>query len=107
MTSVNRPCCRMQPFVDATSWIAAAILLVVVTSPTLAQEPLAVEDSTAKAEKDMKSYTELIEHTDIKIELVPIKGGEFVMGSPDDEEGREGAMRADCCAVAAENRHHE
>lgn len=89
MTSVNRPCCRMQPFVHATSWIAAAILLVVVTSPTLAQEPLAVEDSTAKAEKDMKSYTELIEHTDIKIELVPIKGGEFVMGSPDDEEGRE------------------
>jgi formylglycine-generating enzyme required for sulfatase activity len=79
----------MQPFVHATSWFAATILLVVGTSTALAQEPLAVDDSTAKTETDMKSYTELIEHTDIKIELVPIKGGEFVMGSPDDEDGRE------------------
>ena len=26
----------------------------------------------------MKEYTELIEHTDAKIEMVPIKGGEFL-----------------------------
>ena len=50
---------------------------------------LPVENSDAKAEAEMKAYTELIEHTDAKIEMVPIKGGEFLMGSPDDEEGRE------------------
>jgi len=37
----------------------------------------------------MKEYVELIEHTDAKIEMVPIKGGEFLMGSPEDEEGRD------------------
>ena len=35
----------------------------------------------------MKEYVELIEHTDAKIEMVPVKGGEFTMGSPDSEEG--------------------
>jgi formylglycine-generating enzyme required for sulfatase activity len=49
---------------------------------------LPVPGSDAKTEVDMKEYTELIEHTDCKIEMVPIKGGEFLMGSPADEPGR-------------------
>ena len=36
----------------------------------------------------MKPYAELIEHTDVTIEMVPIRGGKFLMGSPDGEKGR-------------------
>jgi formylglycine-generating enzyme required for sulfatase activity len=36
----------------------------------------------------MKPYEQPIMHTDTTIEMVPIAGGTFVMGSPDDEEGR-------------------
>src|SRR5437016_10725521 len=50
--------------------------------------PLAIPDAEAKTEGQMKSYTELIEHTDAKIEMIPIPGGRFVMGSPETEKGR-------------------
>jgi len=36
----------------------------------------------------MKPYGEMIEHMDVKIEMLPIHGGKFVMGSPATEEGR-------------------
>ncbi len=54
-----------------------------------ARSILPVPDSTAKAEAEMKPYTELIEHTDAKFDMVPIKGGVFVMGSPDNEPGHQ------------------
>jgi len=44
----------------------------------------------------MKPYSELIEHTSFKIDMVPIPAGKFVMGSPDTEKGRnldEGPLR--------------
>ena len=50
--------------------------------------PLEVPNSAAKTEAEMKPYTELIEHSDGKIDMVPIKGGKFVMGSPASEPGR-------------------
>jgi formylglycine-generating enzyme required for sulfatase activity len=49
---------------------------------------LIVENADAKTAAEMKPYTELIEHTDSTIDLVPIAGGEFTMGSPTAEEGR-------------------
>lgn len=52
-------------------------------------EPLPVADAIATTQAEMKPYAEPIEHTELKIEMVPIPGGEFVMGSPDDEDGRE------------------
>lgn len=42
----------------------------------------------AATEAEMKPYTQLIPGTEIEFEMVPIPGGTFVMGSPDDEEGR-------------------
>jgi formylglycine-generating enzyme required for sulfatase activity len=45
-------------------------------------------DAIASSEAEMKPYTQPIMHTDTEIELVPIPGGTFKMGSPDDEEGR-------------------
>ena len=55
---------------------------------------LPIDNAEAKAEAEMKEYVEKIEHTDAKIEMVPIKGGEFLMGSPDREEGRAESRRA-------------
>ena len=49
---------------------------------------LPVEDSSAATPAEMKHYRELIEHTDAKLDMVPIPGGRFLMGSPDDEADR-------------------
>lgn len=42
----------------------------------------------AAAEEAMRPYTERLSGTDITFDMVPIRGGVFVMGSPDDEPGR-------------------
>jgi hypothetical protein len=42
---------------------------------------LSVPDAEAKDAKDMKPYAELIEHTEVKIEMVPIPGGKFLIRS--------------------------
>ncbi len=49
---------------------------------------LPVKDSIASKPEDMKKYVELIEHTSAKIEMIPIAGGTFSMGSPDSESDR-------------------
>ncbi len=51
-------------------------------------EPTAVADSTAETEAGMKPYTEEITNTPITFGMVPIPGGKFMMGSPDDEDDR-------------------
>jgi formylglycine-generating enzyme required for sulfatase activity len=53
-----------------------------------APKAIPVKDSEAASEKEMKPYTELVEHTDEKIEMLPIPGGKFTMGSPAGEKGR-------------------
>lgn len=45
-------------------------------------------DAIAATEAEMKPYEQPIMHTDVTIEMVPIRGGTFLMGSPDDEPGR-------------------
>ncbi len=42
----------------------------------------------AKTEAEMKPYTQPIRNTEIKFDMVPIPGGEYLMGSPDSEAGR-------------------
>jgi formylglycine-generating enzyme required for sulfatase activity len=50
--------------------------------------PLEVKDSEAKTEAEMKPYVELVEHSSAKIDMLPIRAGEFVMGSPEAEPNR-------------------
>jgi formylglycine-generating enzyme required for sulfatase activity len=45
-------------------------------------------DAQAKTQAEMKKYTESLAGTDVSFDMVPIPGGEFVMGSPDGESGR-------------------
>ncbi|MCS5584835.1 MAG: formylglycine-generating enzyme family protein, partial [Pseudomonadales bacterium] len=50
--------------------------------------PIAIADSKATTQAEMKPYGEVIEHTRVKIEMLPIPGGKFVMGSPTTEQHR-------------------
>lgn len=52
-------------------------------------EPYPVPDAEATTEEEMKPYTEKIVGTDLEFDMVPIPGGTFMMGSPEDEEGRD------------------
>ena len=45
-------------------------------------------DAEAKTAAEMKPYVQQIRDTDVSFEMVPIPGGTFLMGSPEDEEGR-------------------
>ena len=49
---------------------------------------LPVADALATSQEEMKPYAEPIEHTDLEIEMVPIPGGMFTMGSPVTESNR-------------------
>ena len=45
-------------------------------------KPVEVPNGQAKSEKEMKAYTDVITGTKTTFDLVPIPGGEFLMGSP-------------------------
>jgi formylglycine-generating enzyme required for sulfatase activity len=49
---------------------------------------LKVDGADAASEAEMKPYTDVLENTQVQFEMVPIPGGKFTMGSPDDEAGR-------------------
>ncbi|GHT45496.1 hypothetical protein FACS189454_05070 [Planctomycetales bacterium] len=51
-------------------------------------DPMPAADSTATNEGEMKPYEETIPGSDQKFKLIPIKGGKFLLGSPDNEEER-------------------
>jgi len=69
---------------------ASMILGQIVWPQAWAEEPPAVEvaDADAKSEGEMKPYKEVIQDSDVKIEMLPIKGGKYLMGSSDSEAGR-------------------
>mgnify|MGYP000213871743 CR=1 FL=1 len=43
---------------------------------------------SAMAQTKFENYTQAISGSDIKYDMVAIKGGEFIMGSPEKEKGR-------------------
>ncbi len=93
---------EIQPILDKLSvedreklkaWIDAGALWPVDNPDTveLAEKirELIVATSVEKVAAEMAAYTETISTTGVKFELVPIPGGEFVMGSPESEPGRQ------------------
>ena len=51
-------------------------------------KPVPMENAEAAAAADMKAYTQKLPGTDVKFDMVPIRGGKFLMGSPDSEKDR-------------------
>lgn len=49
---------------------------------------LVIEDAVAETAAEMKPYSEIVEQADVKFDMLPIPGGRFLMGSPEDEEDR-------------------
>ena len=49
-----------------------------------------VANATVGGEDDMGPYTETIPGTRVTFDMVPIPSGTFLMGSPEDEQGRQG-----------------
>ncbi|WP_146519711.1 formylglycine-generating enzyme family protein [Stieleria varia] len=64
------------------------ILSLVVSADSPQRVPLPVADADAKTQAEMKPYTELLEHTEVEMDMLPIAGGQFLMGSPESEEDR-------------------
>jgi len=50
--------------------------------------PPQVPAAAAKTEQEMKSYTEILSGTKVTFDMVPIRGGKFLMGSAASEKGR-------------------
>lgn len=50
--------------------------------------PVVLPDAEAKSEAEMKPYCERIPGTEVTFEMVPIRGGKFLMGSPPEEPKR-------------------
>ena len=49
---------------------------------------LPVSNSEASTENEMKPYSEVIQHSNATIDMTPIQGGKFLMGSPNSEAKR-------------------
>ena len=74
--------------------VAMGWLMVCCVAPALAGEPGLVAEPPAgvrsvKTERGyMIPYTAKVPGSDVEYTMVPVPGGEFVMGSPEDESGR-------------------
>jgi formylglycine-generating enzyme required for sulfatase activity len=76
----------------AILWGTLAFVLVFAAAVQLPGAPPEQETGNAaaeaKTEAEMKPYTQEIRSTRVKFDMVPIRGGTFLMGSPEDEAGR-------------------
>jgi formylglycine-generating enzyme required for sulfatase activity len=71
--------------------VACAVSLLATGSLRGAETPKSadgVKNAAASSVADMKPYTDVIAHTDVTFDMVPIPGGKFLMGSPEGEPGR-------------------
>ncbi len=76
----------MHCFVDET--LMKVVVLPIVFALFLAHDAFGEPPSAKTSATEMKPYAEPIEHTELSIDMVPIAGGTFMMGSPDDEADR-------------------
>ncbi len=100
--ALSRPCAAseaidvnpIQPIVESKGVVLVARRAEEAPAGNEAATVQAIHDQITKttAEKepaDMKAYRETILGTDVGFDMLPIPGGEFMMGSPDSEEGHQ------------------
>ena len=76
------------------TWFATVELVVIQASNSVFADPprgpqLPVADSEAETEDQMKAYSEVIQHSEATIDMLPIPAGKFLMGSPESEVVRD------------------
>lgn len=81
-----RPCCRWL----RRGVLSCAAICMSVSSIWADAEPAPVKvpEAVAETPQEMQAYSEPLVHTDVVIDMVPIPGGTFRMGSPPAEQGR-------------------
>ena len=86
-----RPQNKIPPFFLYGLFLYGTVCLGNAVSPCWANpiEPLHVSDSDANSQQEMKPYTEIIEQTEATIEMLPVRAGTFLMGSPESEANRQ------------------
>lgn len=101
MSSVVRPSSASQAIrqlvvLRGAAWLAALgvigwgpVNLARAEKPVETPAELKIPEAEAASEKEMKPYTEQIRYSDVTFEMLPIPGGTFRQGSPDDEADRE------------------
>jgi len=60
----------------------------IVTVKWLPKPAVEIAEANAAQEEEMKPYTEVIPDTEVTFDMVPIRGGKFMMGSPEGEPDR-------------------
>lgn len=72
------------------TWVASRSGTVESADAPAGKLPAAVPNPNAEAKTaaDMKKYTEVLAGADVSFDMVPIPGGEYLMGSPDGEPSR-------------------
>ena len=74
----------------AAGGVDETLRLMVTPTPAWMPKPaVEIPEAQAANEAAMKPYTETIPGTEVKFDLVPIRGGKFLMGSPETEKGRQ------------------
>jgi formylglycine-generating enzyme required for sulfatase activity len=73
--------CWRQRFLQGQLVFASLVALACVSN-CMGAEP------EAKSDVEMRPYIQKIANTEVQFDMVPIPGGEFLMGSPKDEQGR-------------------
>ena len=80
------------PAAIAAAFVLASVAAVdakeAVEAPAADSEYVTVPESLAKTEAEMQAYAQPIKDTPLNLEMVPIPGGTFTLGSPDDEADR-------------------
>jgi formylglycine-generating enzyme required for sulfatase activity len=85
---------RVKARLAALAAVAAALASLSVCSPAIADDkpatpkPLPIPNADAQTQAEMKPYTEVISGTNVTFDMVPIRGGRFLQGSPETEESR-------------------
>jgi formylglycine-generating enzyme required for sulfatase activity len=82
-----RAVCRLILVATSVTATLAATMSVPATSAAAAP-PLTPKEAEAKTEAAMKPYAQQIPGTEAKFQMLPIRGGEFLMGSPKGEKDR-------------------
>ena len=74
--------------VSANRASSGGLVAIIMAAVTACSSFANAADGDAKSETEMKPYKQEIGNTTVEFEMVPIPGGEFLMGSPEDEADR-------------------